>query len=195
MDLPPRASLPTSPTESTQEDDLRAVEEEGLQPSPLPVTLPGATSARDISSHHPVHLTPSAESSSSLPRVQIQECLAHDHRLQASPHPLPAAASLEPTRPSPSPPPPPADALFSTMSQYQPVSAASGANPRAMSQVSPGFIFVNFPKSIRLLLVFGASILPWLPAQWQIHLSCLLSHVSSVLRLIAGTRGASWGDG
>jgi hypothetical protein len=38
----------------------------------------------------------------------------------------------------------PPDELIYTMPQYQPVSAGSNANPRAMSQVSPGFIFVNF---------------------------------------------------
>jgi hypothetical protein len=179
MDLPPRPSLPTEPTESTREDDLPAVEEPGLQPSPLPVTLPGATSARDIKPHHPTHLTPFAESSSSLPSVQVQESLPHDHRLHASPH-TPPAASLEPTRhpPAPPPPPPPPDDLLSTMSQYQPVSAASGANPRAMSQVSPGFIFVNFPKSIRLLLFLVPPSCPGYRASGRFiivsRISCLL---------------------
>jgi hypothetical protein len=161
MNPPPRSSLPTESTASGQErpdspeDDLLAVPGQGLQPSPSPLTPPEAISAPDISSHT-TPPTPLVQSTSLRPRIQIHKPPSNDDLVQASQSTSPNAASLESTRHSPSPP----DELIYTMPQYQPVSAGSGANPRAMSQVSPGFIFVNFLSQSVCCFFLNAFILP-----------------------------------
>jgi hypothetical protein len=145
MNPPPR---PASPTESaarvreaqpSPEDDLLAVRGQGLQPSPSTITLSEATSPHDLSARK---LTPTslAGSHSLHADVRIHDPPTNDDLLQLPQRTSPNPASLSSTRSSPVPP----DELIYTMPQYQPVSAGSNANPRAMSQVSPGFIFVNF---------------------------------------------------
>jgi hypothetical protein len=193
MNSPPRPAFPTAPTGNAQElppspeDDLLAVRGPGLPPGLSPLTLPEAISTRDISPD-PIPLTPLVESGSLHPSVQIQEPLSHEHRLQASQSTSPNAASLEPARHSPSPPPPPPpDELIYTMSQYQPVSAGSSANSRAMSQVSPGFIFVNFLSQSVCCFSPPAFILPGVPVHWYClyHVSYLMSPLSPELTVRA----------
>jgi hypothetical protein len=185
MNSPPRPAFPTAPTGNAQElppspeDDLLAVRGPGLPPGLSPLTLPEAISTRDISPD-PIPLTPLVESGSLHPSVQIQEPLSHEHRLQASQSTSPNAASLEPARHSPSPPPPPPDELIYTMSQYQPVSAGSSANSRAMSQVSPGFIFVNFLSQSVCCFFSPCLYLARSTSSLVLSVSCLLSHVSFV---------------
>lgn len=67
------------------------------------------------------------------------------------------------------------DELIANMPRYQAVSSGSPSNPRTMSQVSPGFIFVNFlSQSVCFLLPH--SFLKYLSL--VLSFSCLLSHVS-----------------
>jgi hypothetical protein len=145
MNPPPQ---PASPTESaarvqeaqpSPEDDLLAVRGQGLQPSPSPITLSEATSPHDLSLRTLAPIS-FAGSRSLHSDVRIHGPPTNDDLLQLPPSTSPNPASLASTRSSSAPP----DELIYTMSQYQPVSAGSNANPRAMSQVSPGFIFVNF---------------------------------------------------
>jgi hypothetical protein len=145
MNPPPRQTFPIESTDRVRElqgspeDDLLAIGGQRLQPSPSSIKLSEAASPQDISPHTilPTSLT---ESHSLHASVQIYEPLPIDDLLHLRPSTSPNPTTLESTRPSPSPP----NELIYTMAQYQPVSAGSSANPRAMSQVSPGFIFVNF---------------------------------------------------
>ena len=146
MNPPPRrSSLPTEPAGTVQErqhpteDDLLAIEGQGPQPSSSPKPLSETSSSQGIS----LHTQPST--SFARPPTQDAGVRIHDHPStddlfeppQTTP-PDPANPSLTKSSPSPS------DELIYTMPQYQPVSAGSTASPRTMSQVSPGFIFVNF---------------------------------------------------
>lgn len=142
---PPQPSLPTESAGTVQErphpteDDLLAIGGKRLQPGSSLKPFSETSSSQDIS--------PRTQPSTSLARPPAQDAgvRIHDHPSTddlfkppqtTSPNP----ANPGPTRSSPSPP----DELIHTMSQYQPVSAGSPASPRTMSQVSPGFIFVNF---------------------------------------------------
>jgi hypothetical protein len=130
---PPQSSLATEAAGTVQEhqhpteDDLLAIGRQRLQPSSSPKPLPETSSSQDISPHTQL------PTSLAQPPAQDASVRIHDH--------LSTNDLLEP--PTKSSPPSP-DELIYTMPQYQPVSAGSAASPRTLSQVSPGFIFVNF---------------------------------------------------
>jgi len=141
----PRSSLSTEPAGTVQErqhpteDDLLAIGGQVLQPSSSPKPLSETSSSQGIS----LHTRPST--SFARPPAQDVGVRTHDHPSTDDLFGPPQTTSSDPANPSPTKSSPsPSDALIYTMSQYQPVSAGSTASPRTMSQVSPGFIFVNF---------------------------------------------------
>jgi hypothetical protein len=142
---PSQPSLPTEPANTAQEhrypteDDLLAIGGQGLQPSSSPNPLSEISSSQGISPH--------ARPSTSFARPPAQDVgvRIHDHPSTDDLFEPPQTKSPDPANPSPTKSSPsPSDELIYTMTQYQPVSAGSTASPRTMSQVSPGFIFVNF---------------------------------------------------
>jgi hypothetical protein len=145
---PPQSSLATEAAGTVQEhqhpteDDLLAIGRQRLQPSSSPKPLPETSSSQDISPH--------AQLPTSLARPPAQDASVriHDH--------LSTDDLFKP--PTKSSPPSP-DELIYTMPQYQPVSAGSAASPRTLSQVSPGFIFVNF-LSLSVCCFFPPRVLP-----------------------------------
>jgi hypothetical protein len=179
MDPPPRPPYRTEPatrvleSQPSPEDDLLAISGRGLQPSLSPIPLSQASSPQDIS---PRTLpSPSFASPRSLHAdARINDPPSNDDLLHLPQSTSPNPASLELTTSAPPPP----DELIFTMPQYQPVSAGSTANPRAMSQVSPGFIFVNF-LSQSVCCFFRPESCPRYPP-WYLHyhVSYLLSPLS-----------------
>ena len=142
----PRSSLPTELAAAIQEpqhpteDDLLAIGGPVPQPSSSPKPL-SETSSSPGTSPHTRPSTSFARPPAQDIGVRIHDHPSTDHLFEPPPQttsPDPANPSLTKSSPSPS------DELIHTMSQYQPVSAGSTASPRTMSQVSPGFIFVNF---------------------------------------------------
>ena len=174
---PPQSSLPTEPTGTFQdrqhptEDDLLAIRRQGPQPSSSPKPLSETSSSQDISPH--------TQPSTSLARPPAQDASVriHDHLstddLFKPPPPNPANPG--PTKSSPLSP----DELIYTMPQYQPVSAGSAASPRTMSQVSPGFIFVNFLSLSVCCFFFAPTLAPSI-LHWYFlnHVSYFLSPMS-----------------
>jgi hypothetical protein len=161
---PPRSSLPTEPADTVQElqhsteDNLPAIEGQELHPSSSPKPLPETSSSQGIS------LPTQPSISFTRPPAQDEGVQTHGHPstddLFELPQPTsPDPANPDPTNPSLSPP----DEITYTMPQYQPVSAGSTASPRAMSQVSPGFIFVNF-LSLSVCCFFAPSLAPEYPS-------------------------------
>jgi hypothetical protein len=141
----PQSSLPTEPTDTVQqrqhstEDDLLAIGGQELQSSSSPKPLSETSPSQGI----PLRTQPSI-SFTRLPAqdegVRIHDHPSTDDLLKLLQPTSPDPANPDPTNPSLSPP----DEFIYTMPQYQPVSDGSAASPRTMSQVSPGFIFVNF---------------------------------------------------
>ena len=142
MNPPPRPALPSESagkarqTQPSPDDELLAIRGQGLRPSLSPNPQPEVESSPDISPR----TLPAASLTPSRPKqagIGTHDSPSDDDLL-----PLPRSTSPEPANPRSTAPSP--DELIYTMPQYQPVSAGSTGNPRAMSQVSPGFIFVNF---------------------------------------------------
>ena len=160
-------------SQPSSEDDLLAVRVQDLRPGLSPVLPPEAESPEDRSPP----ATPSAH-------------LARSRSLHASVriHNLPSDDDLLP-RSSPSA----LDELIHTMPQYQPVSAGSTSNPRTMSQVSPGFIFVNFLSQSICCFIFPVQTLPLVPGGGTFFImspiSCLLCY-----KMITRTLNASSGS-
>jgi hypothetical protein len=173
---PPRSSLPTEPADTVQhstDDDLLAIGGQELQPSSSPKPLSETSPSQGIS----LHTQPSI--SFTRPPTQDEGVQIHDHPstddLLEPPQPTsPDPANPDPTNSSLSPP----DEVIYTMPQYQPVSAGSTASPRTMSQVSPGFIFVNF-LSLSVCCFFAPN-LPLSILHWYFlnHVSYFLSPMS-----------------
>jgi hypothetical protein len=152
---PPRSSQPTEPAGIVQkrqnptENDLLAVGGQGLQPSVSSKPLPESSSSPDISPH-------------TQPATSFARPPTHDDHLSIDGLvKLPQTTSANPAYPGPTESfPSPPDELICTMAQYQPVSAGSTASPRTMSQVSPGFIFVNFLSLSVCCFSFPPPLLP-----------------------------------
>jgi len=169
----PPSSLPTEPTGTVQErqhpteDDLLAIGGPRLQPSSSPKPLSETSSSQGIS----LHTRPST--SFARPPAQDVGVRIHDHPSTDDLFEPPQTKSPDPANPSPTKSSPsPSDELIYTMTQYQPVSAGSTASPRAMSQVSPGFIFVNFLSLSVCWPFFPPRALPRVP--FMSPISCLL---------------------
>ena len=161
---PARSSLSTETASTVQErqqpaeDGVLAIGGQGLQSNSSPRPFSETSSSQDISPH--------TQPSTSLARLPAQDAgvRIHDHPSTDDLFKPPQTTSPNPANPSPtksSPPPP--DELIYTMAQYQPVSAGSTASPRTMSQVSPGFIFVNF-LSLSVCCFFGPDFCPKYPS-------------------------------
>jgi hypothetical protein len=155
---PPRSSLPTEPAGAVQErqhpteDDLLGQE---LQPSSSPKPLSETSSSQGIS----LHTRPST--SLAQPPAQDVGVRIHDHLSTDDLFEQPQTTSPDPANPSlTKSSPSQSDELIYTMPQYQPVSAGSTASPRTMSQVSPGFIFVNFLSLSVCCFFFTPSLAP-----------------------------------
>jgi hypothetical protein len=174
---PPRSSLPTEPAGAVQErqhpteDDLLGQE---LQPSSSPKPLSETSSSQGIS----LHTRPST--SLAQPPAQDVGVRIHDHLSTDDLFEQPQTTSPDPANPSlTKSSPSQSDELIYTMPQYQPVSAGSTASPRTMSQVSPGFIFVNF-LSLSVCCFFSPQVLPRVSFIWYFlnHVSYFLSPMS-----------------
>jgi hypothetical protein len=170
----PQSSLPTEATGRVQEHqhptehDLLTIGRQGLQPSSSPRPLSETSSSQDI----PPRTQPST--SLALPPAQDVEVRIHDH-----PSTDDFSKPPQTTPPNPKSSPPSPDDLVYTMPQYQPVSAGSAASPRTMSQVSPGFIFVNF-LSLSVCCFFSTPSLAPSILHWYFlnHVSYFLSPMS-----------------
>jgi hypothetical protein len=162
---PPQSSLPTKPAGTAQErhhpteTDLLATGGQGLPPSSPPKLLSETSPSQDISPH--------TQSSTSFARPPAQDTgvRTHDHPSTDDLFKPPQTTSSNPADPdSTISSPPPLDELTYTMPQYQPVSAGSTATPKTMSQVSPGFIFVNFLSLSVCWFFFGPDSYPKYPS-------------------------------
>jgi hypothetical protein len=156
---PPQSSLPTEAAGTIQEhqhpteDDLLATRRQGLQPSSSPRPLSETSSSQDI--------PPRTQPSTSLARPPAQDVGVRIHDHPSTDNLFKPPQTTPPANPDPtgSFPPSPDDLIY-TMPQYQPVSAGSAASPRTMSQVSPGFVFVNFLSLSVCCFFFPPSVLP-----------------------------------
>ena len=182
---PPRPSTPIQSsgkareTEPSPEDDLLAITGSGLRPSLSIITPSEAASSPDISPHT-LPTASSTRSRSLYAGVRFHDPPSTDDLLR-----LPQSTSPKPRNPASTPSSLSArpDELIYTMPQYQPVSAGSTNAPRTMSQVSPGFIFVNFlSQSVCCFLSFLDLTIGW---YFLDHVSYSLSPVSFVPRIIS----------
>ena len=142
MNPPRRPALPSESagkaqhTHPSPDDELLTIRGQGLRPSLSPIPQTEVESSPDISPRTLLAAT-STSLLSKQADIGTHDSPSNDDLLQLPQSTSPESANPRSTAPSP-------DELIYTMPQYQPVSAGSTGNPRAMSQVSPGFIFVNF---------------------------------------------------